>query len=192
MSRVLSRMTARTEFRRGSSMLHPEFPIEQTVRGIEPGVQAQLLQEIWRQHWYIDEGALLVAEPKCLRVLARTEGGLRAPVEALRRRYGDGIVLEPPSVRYAHGAPVLEPFMNVLVAGRSRHFGEVQKDLGKRRAVLMRIDRHLDRFVLEAEAPLGHLLGYREHLDARFDGHCDASIWLSRYCPITDDGPEAA
>src|SRR5690349_8783482 len=152
MSRVLSRIAGHTEFPRASSMLHPECPIEQTVRAIEPGVQAQLLQEIWRQRWYIDDGALLVAEPKCLRVLARTEGGLLAPIEALRRRYGDRIVVEPPSVRYAHGAPVLEPFMNLLVAGPSRHLAEVQKDLGRRSALFVRIDRHPDGFVLEAEA----------------------------------------
>ena len=192
MSRLVSRLAARTEFRRGSSMLHPECPIEQSVRGSEPDVQAQLLQEIWRQHWYIDDGALLVAEPKCLRVLARTEGGLRAPVEALRRRYGDGVVVEPPSVRYAHGAPVLEPFMNVLVSGPSRHLADVQKDLSRRRATIARLDRHPEAFVLEAEAPLGHLLGYREWLDARFDSGVDVSMWLLRYCPIEGDGPGAA
>ena len=192
MSRLISRIAARTEYRRGASMLHPECPIEQSVRGSEPGVHAQLLQEIWRQHWYIDDGALLVAEPKGLRVLARTEGGLRAPVEALRRRYGDGLVIDPPSVRYVHGAPVLEPFMNVLVSGPSRHLADVQRDLGQRRATITRLDRHADTFVLEAEVPLGELLGYRERLDARFDRAVDVSIWLSRYCPISDDGPHAA
>jgi hypothetical protein len=47
-------------------------------------------------------------------------------------------------------------------------------------------------FVLEAEAPLGHLLGYRAHLHARFDGAIDVNPWLSRYCPIADGGPSAA
>lgn len=190
--RLLSRIAARTEFRRDRSMLHPECPIEQTVRASTPGVQAQLLQEIWRQHWFVDDGALLVAEPSCLRVLARTEGGLRTPIEALRRRYGEAVMVEPPSVRYAHGAPVLEPFMNVLVTGPAPHLGDVQKDLGRRRALFARIDRHPDTFVLEAEAPLGHLLGYREWLDVRFDSAIDVGMWLSRYCPITDDGPSAA
>jgi predicted membrane GTPase involved in stress response len=173
-------------------MLHPECPIEQSVRGSEPAVQAQLLQEIWRQHWYIDDGALLVAEPKCLRVLARTEGGLRVPVEAMRRRYGDRLVVEPPSVRDAHGAPVLEPFKNVLVSGPSRHLADVQKDLRRRRATIARLDRHAETFVLKAEAPLGYLLGYRDRLDACFDRDVDLSMWLSRYRPITDEGPQAA
>jgi len=125
------------------------------------------------------------------RLAARTEGGLRAPVEALRRRYGGGVV-EPPSVRYAHGAPVLEPFMNVLASGPSRHLADVQKDLGRRRSTIARLDRHPNVFVLEAEAPLGHLLGYREWLDARFGSEVDVTTWLSRYRPIVDDGPSSA
>ena len=192
MSRLVERVAARSELRRGASLLHPECPIEQTVRAGDKAVQAQLMQEIWRQHGYVDDGALVVAEPKCLRVLARTEGGLRAPVEALRRRYGGRLIVEPPAVRYVHGAPVLEPFMNVLASGPMRHFEEVQKDLGRRRGLLTRIDQHPDLFVLEAEAPLGHLLAYRADLDARFDGAVDVNLWLSRSCPIADGGPSAA
>jgi predicted membrane GTPase involved in stress response len=191
MSRLAERLAAQREFRRGATMLHPECPIEQTVRASAADVQAQLMQEIWRQRWYVDDGALVVAEPKCLRVLARSEGGLRAPVEALQRRYGERLIVEPPSVRYVHGAPVLEPFMNVIVSGPPSHFDAVQKDLGRRQAVLARVDRHPDAFVLEAEAPLGHLLGYRAHIDARFGGAVDVDLWLSRYCPITDEGPYA-
>lgn len=192
MSRLIERLAARSELRRGASMLHPECPIEQTVRAGDAAVKAQLMQEIWRQRFYVDDGALVVAEPNCLRVLARTEGGLGAPVDALRRRYGKRVIVEPPSVRYVHGAPVLEPFMNVLASGPSAHFEAVQKDLGRRRALLSRVDRHPDLFVLEAEAPLGHLLGYRAHLDARFDRAVDVTMWLSRYGPITEDGPDAA
>ena len=192
MSRLVSRLPVRTELRRGAPMLHPECPIEQAVRGGDAGVQAQLLQEIWRPHWYVEDGAQLVAEPGRLRVLARTESGLQAPVDALQRRYGERVIVEPPSVRYVHGAPVLEPFMNVLLSGPLRHLEEAQKDLGRRRGVFARIDRHPDRFVLEAEAPLGYLLGYRADLDGRFDRALDVSMWLSRYRPITDEGPDAA
>ena len=192
MSRLVTRLAARTEFRRGAALLHPECPIEQTVRGCDAAVQGQLMQEIWRQHAYVDDGALVVAEPGCLRVLARSEEALRPPVEALQCRYGEVLAVEPPAVRYVHGAPVLEPFMNVLVSGPSRHFADVQKDLVARHALLARVDRHADGFVVEAEAPLGRLLGFREHLDARFDRSVDVGLWLSRYCPITDDGPHAA
>ena len=191
-ARLLSRLAARAEFRRGAAMLHPECPIEQTVRGRSAPVQAQLLQEIWRRHSFIADGALLVAEPGCLRVLARTERALDAPVGALRQRYGGDVVVEPASVRYAHGAPVLEPFMNVLVTGPARHLQYVQSDLGQRRGAMTRVDQRAGVFVIEAEAPLGHLLGYGDRLDERFDGSVEASLWLSRYCPIAGDGPYAA
>jgi predicted membrane GTPase involved in stress response len=191
-ARLLSRLAARGEFRRGAAMLHPECPIEQTVRGHAAPVQAQLLQEIWRRHSFIADAAMLVAEPNCLRVLARTERALAAPVEALRGRYGADVVVEPAAVRYVHGAPVLEPFMNVLVTGPGRHLQFVQSDLGQRRGTMTRVDQRADVFVLEAEAPLGHLLGYADRLDERFDGSVEASLWLSRYCPIAGDGPYAA
>jgi predicted membrane GTPase involved in stress response len=191
-ARLLSRLAARAEFRRGATMLHPECPVEQTVRGRVAPVQAQLLQEIWRRHSFIADAAMFVAEPNCLRVLARTERALAAPVEALRRRYGADVVVEPASVRYVHGAPVLEPFMNVLVTGPARHLQFVQSDLGQRRGAMTRVDQRAGVFVIEAEAPLGHLLGYGDRLDERFDGSVEASIWLSRYCPIAGDGPYAA
>lgn len=189
--RLIERLQARTEFRRGASMLHPECPIEQALHSADPAVQSQLLQEIWRRHSFIEEGALLVAEPGCLRVLARTERALCGPVDALRRRYGDALIAEPPSVRYVHGAPVLEPWMIVLVSGPVRHLALLQADLGRRRGIVTRLDHRADPFVLEAEAPLGHLLGYRDWLDARVGGDVDVSTWLSRYRPL-DDGPLAA
>ncbi|HSU44099.1 MAG TPA: hypothetical protein VLN42_07760 [Casimicrobiaceae bacterium] len=191
-ARLLSRLAARAELRRAAAMLHPECPIEQTVRGRSAPVQAQLLQEIWRRHSFIADGALLVAEPGCLRVLARTERALDAPVGALRQRYGGDVVVEPASVRYAHGAPVLEPFMNVLVTGPARHLPYVQSDLGQRRGAMTRVDQRAGVFVIEAEAPLGHLLGYGDRLDERFEGSVEASLWLSRYCPIAGGGPYVA
>ena len=182
----------RADFRPRPRMLHPECPIEQSLHAADPAVQAQLMQEIWVRRSSIDEGALLIADPDCVRVLARTEGALRAPVEALRQRYAPALVVEPPTVRYAHGAPVLEPYMNLLLCGAEPYLPPVQKELAKRRSVIRRLDRHGGRFVLEAEAPLGNLLGLGDWLGARTNGAIDASMWLSRYLPIDDDGPFAA
>jgi hypothetical protein len=189
--RLLQPLTSH-ERRRAPSMLHPECPIEQAVRSSDPAVQAQLLQEIWRRRSFIEDGVLLVADPKSLRVLARNERALRAPVATLRERHGPTLVVEPPSVRYVHGAPVLEPVMAVLVSGPLRHLQRIQEDLAGRRATLTRIDTRGDPFVVEAEAPLGHLLGYDEWLAACFGDAAEASLWLSRYRPIGDDGPCAA
>lgn len=190
--RLLQRPQARTQYRRRASMLHPECPIEQAVHAADPAVQAELMQEIWRRHSFIEDGALLVAEPKCLRVLARSEGALRAPVDALRERYGDALVVEPPTVRYGYGSPVLEPWMVLLLCGPARYLPLLQADLERRQARVTRLDHRVGPFVLEAEASLASLLGYRQWLDERTEGDVEASLWLSRYLPIDDGGPRAA
>ena len=190
--RLLQRFDARPAARRWLSLMHPECPIEQSLRGAHAAAQRELLQEIWHGPSFIEDGALLVADPKCLRVLARTERALAGPVGALRQRYGSRIVVEPPAVRYAHGAPVLEPYMIVLLCGPEGPLAAVQRDLAKRRSRITRLESHAGLFVLEAEAPLANLLGYFDWLQTLTDGDCDASMWLSRYLPIDDEGPYAA
>jgi predicted membrane GTPase involved in stress response len=190
--RLLQRFHPPPAFKRGTTMLHPECPIEQAVYSDDVHVQAELAREIWRRHSFLDEGTLLVAETKRLRVLARTEGALRGPVEVLRERHGPALVVEPPTVRYAHGAPVLEPYMTVLLCGPERYLPLVQRDLVRRRGHFRRIDDTAKRFVLEAEAPLAGLLGYAAWLDELTESDAEASMWLSRYVPIDDDGPHAA
>lgn len=191
-ARLLQRFSARTELSRRRSLLHPECPIEQSLTSRDPAVQGQLMQEIWHRHSFIDEGALLIADPKSLRVLARTERALSVPVDALRVRYGTALVIEPPSVRYAHGAPVLEPYMAMLLCGPERHLQWLQNDLARRRGHVTRLDHHSGLFVMEAEAPLSNLLGYDAWLGERMEGCTDLSMWLSRYAPIDEDGPHAA
>jgi hypothetical protein len=67
----------------------------------------------------------------------------------------------------------------------------LQDDLARRQATIVRLDHRVGMMVLEAEAPLGHLLGYQDWLEEKFAGYIDASTWLSRYRPIGDD-PHAA
>ena len=117
---------------------------------------------------------------------------MRGPVDALKNQYGRALIVEPPSVRYAHGAPVFEPYMIVLLCGPARYLSLLQGDLGRRRAQVTRLDQRSDPLVLEAEARLGSLLGYREWLDERSEGDVEVSMWLSRYRPIDDEGPYAA
>ena len=190
--RLLQRFDARPATRRALALMHPECPIEQSLRGADDNAQRELQQEIWKAPTFIEAGALLVADPKSLRVLARTERALAGPVGALRQRYGSAIVVEPPAVRYAHGAPVLEPYMIVLLCGPEDHLPTVQRDLSKRRSQITRLDHHAGLFVLEAEAPLANLLGYCDWLQTLTGGETDVSMWLSRYLPIDDDGPYAA
>jgi hypothetical protein len=192
-ARLLQRVEARSEYRRrATTTMHPELPIEQSLRAADPAVQTELMQEIWHGQPSREEGALLVADPKCLRVLARSEGALRPPVDALLRRFGSALVVEPPTVRYLHGAPVLEPYMMLLLCGPAHHLQPLQRDLAKRRCEIRRLDHHSGLFVLEAEAPLADLLGYNAWLAGRTEGSTDVSMWLSRYVPIGADGPYAA
>jgi len=191
MTPMLHRFPVRAAPRRGPSLLHPECPIEQSVWSADEAVQSGLMQEIWRREAFVADGVLLVADPKSLRVLARCEAALRRPVQALRERHGDSVVVEAPAVRYAHGAPVLEPWMTVLASGPARLLELVQTDLVRRNATLTRVESGRDPFVLEADAPLADLLGFGDWLDAHAIG-VEASTWLSRYRPIGGDGPRAA
>jgi hypothetical protein len=191
MTPILHRFPARGAPRRGITQLHPECPHEQSLGGADEVVQAGLMQEIWRREAFVADGVLLVADPKSLRVLARCEAALRRPVAALRERHGDAVVVEAPAVRYAHGAPVLEPWMTVLASGPARLLEVVQAELVRRNATLTRIESDRDPFVLEADAPLADLLGLGDWLDAHAHG-MEASVWLSRYRPIGGDGPRAA
>jgi len=190
--RLLQRFDARPATRRALSLMHPECPIEQSLRGADAGTQHALQQEIWHGSSFIADGALLIADPKCLRVLARTERALAGPVGKLRQRYAGKLVVEPPAVRYAHGAPVLEPYMIVLLCGPEDQLAIVQRDLAKRRSRITRLDRHAGLYVLEAEAPLANLLGYCDWAQTLTGGNTDVSMWLSRYLPIDDEGPYAA
>ena len=136
---------------------------------------------------------MVVAEPAGVRVLARSEGALRPVVDGLRGRFRDGIVVGSPTVRYAHGAQLLEPWMVVLMSGPAHFLPLIQRDLARRQARILRVEDHRGPFVLEAEAPLANLLGYADWLDELVEGSADLSMWLARYVPVVvDDGPEAA
>jgi hypothetical protein len=189
--RLLQPFGMRAGERRTPALLHPECPIEQSLRSNDPTVQTALMQEIWRRESFVADGVLLVADPKSLRVLARCEAALRRPVAELRARHGDSVVVDAPAVRYVHGAPVLEPWMMVLASGPLSALSLVQYDLARRGAIVTRVAPDRDPFVLEAEAALGQLLGYDEWLEKHAEG-VEVSVWLSRYRPIGDDGPRAA
>jgi translation elongation factor EF-G len=156
-------------------------------------VQGELLREALHRHPPAGEGAMVVAESAGVRVLARSEGALRLVVGGLRERFRDGIVVGSPTVRYAHGTQMLEPWMVVLMSGPAHFLPLIQKDLSRRQARVLRVEDHRGPFVLEAEAPLANLLGYADWLDALVEGSADLSMWLARYVPVVvDDGPEVA
>ena len=191
--RLLQRIRTRDAWRSATPLMHPECPVEQRLRSADARVQGELLREAWHRHPPPGEGAMIVAEPAGVRVLARSEGALRPVVDGLRERFRDDIVVEPPTVRYANGAQMLEPWMVVRMNGPAQFLPLIQKDLGRRQARVLRVEDHRGPFLLEAEAPLANLLGYADWLDELAEGRADLSMWLARYVPVVfDDGPEAA
>lgn len=189
---LVDRLRVRSPLRRGPTLLHPECPIEQAVTSADAMVQESLLREIWRRTPAHEYGTLLIAQPDRLRVLARTEALLRPAIDALVDRHRPAIVVHTPQVRYALGPPVLEPYMTLLLAGTVEPLARIQRDLNRRRARVSRLEHADGRFTLEAEAPLAALLGYADWLEEAAGGDVDATLWLSRYLPIDDDGPDAA
>jgi hypothetical protein len=177
-------------FARGRSLIHVECPIEQTLHSEHPETQSQLMQQPWSRDARPD-GTLFVADYNGLRLLGRSEGALHAAVEPLRRRFGDRLVVEVPSVRYAFGVPTLEPYMTVLINGPPRNLPAIHRDFLRRRGRLKRLKQR-GTFVLEGEAPLADLLGYALWLRDLLKEPPYVGLWLSRYLPIDDDGPQAA
>src|SRR5687768_14757090 len=98
--------------------MHMHLPIEQLLR--REGMPFQFAfateaKELVPQR----EDFLLNPSHKGLRVLARNEEALAAPVELLRELYGSGLQVEPPKVRLMGTVQVQEPIMHV--AHQPRH-----------------------------------------------------------------------
>jgi hypothetical protein len=175
---------------RRHSLIHAECPIERTLRSDHAETQGQLMQEPWSQGKRPD-GTLFVADYNGLRLLGRSEGALDAAAEPLQRRFGHRLAADAPSVRYAFGVPTLEPYMSVLINGPARYLSIVKKDFLWRRGRIKRLNQE-EPFILEGEAPLANLLGYERWLRGLMEKDPHVGLWLSRYLPIDDDGPQAA
>jgi predicted membrane GTPase involved in stress response len=171
-------------------LMHPECPIEQMLRGRTPQVREALVEEAWRRR-PPESHVLYIGDHRGLRILARSECALAMAIAELAVRYGEGLEAEPPTVRYVHGSPVLEPWMSVTVNAPQRFRDEVEQDLNERRGQVRRLTPLSEVFVMEGEAPLADLLGYEDGLAGLTDNDAFMAAQLSRYVPI-DQGPRAA
>ena len=189
---LLKRRTTTAAAARRGELAHPEYPIEQTVRGRDNATKAELARFALRRT--IDlHGAMLAADDHGVRVLARCEATLSGAVAPLTKLFAQRIALRPPAVRYVPGNPVLEPYMFVLASGPQRYLPLVRKDMSRRGGRFVHGVERGDTFRLEAEAPLAQLLGYGSWLaELTQQEQPQASAWLSRYLPVDDDGPRAA
>jgi hypothetical protein len=185
---LLSRREAPHD-RKFKGLAHPEYPIEQTLRANDGAMHTLLLRASRRLRNAMDDARYL-AGSRGVRVLGRSEGALRHATATLSGRHATRVTVEPPCIRYAHGAQVLEPWMDVLVNVPERYGNLVQENFEERRGTLRRLDRHGGAIVLEGEAPLACLLGYADWLRDLTEDEPNVATWLSRYLPL-DRGPHA-
>jgi predicted membrane GTPase involved in stress response len=175
---------------RGYTLSHPEYPIEQQVTSPSPALCEQMRDEFVRGAARC-EGALFTDSHHGLRVLGQSETALKLAVDQLTRRLGEALDVGAPRVRYALGTPTLEPYMTVVIDGPDPYLPLIQKDFARRNGRTRRVDQR-GHFVLEGEAPLASLIGYTDWLRALTDDEHYTAMWLSRYRPVPDDGPQAA
>jgi translation elongation factor EF-G len=162
-------------------MTYPEFPLECIVRTDDDGLRARLVRAAVRQEAdAVDDVMCLVAEDG-LRVLGRDEADLRRAVDRLVDSVGETPGIEGPLVRYVNGARRLEPHMRLMVHAPTPALAVLRDDLERRGARMLRLEYHIGRVALEAEAPLACLLGYADWLAACTDGVGRSRMWLSRY-----------
>src|SRR5690349_15977754 len=91
-----------------NGLAHPEYPIEQTVRGTDVAMQALLLRMARRGNQAMDD-ARWVGASQGVRILGRSEGALKYATANLVGRHARRVAIEPPRIRYVQGARVLEP-----------------------------------------------------------------------------------
>jgi hypothetical protein len=176
--------------RHPARLMHPECPIEQSVRGRDAPAREALIDEAWRRRSPAS-ATLLVGDHRGLRILAPTEPALALALGELVLRHGEGLIVEPPTVRYVQGVPVLEPWMSETVNAPHAHADKLEEDFLARRGHLRRMSPVAGRMVLEGEAPLADLLGYDDWLAELTGEEPLVATALSRYLPI-DRGPRAA
>src|SRR5688572_31856847 len=95
--------------------MYPDLPIEQLVR--RKGMAFQFAFATEAKELLPQNGEFLVdASHKGLRLLAKNEEGLTAPVGVLRDTYGANLEVWPPRVRLIEGVQVKEPIMHVRIS----------------------------------------------------------------------------
>jgi hypothetical protein len=174
--------------RASASLAHADHPLEHRVRSDDRDALRALVHgsRTGERH----EGIIVVGDGDGLRVLGRSECALDAFSASLMRRFGDRVVVDAPSVRIASGPPALEPWMAVRVRAPGRHMPRLRSDFHRRCGRIERL-QFGDPTVLEGEAPLARLLGYARWMEASLPG-ANATLSLSRYRPLAENGPGAA
>ena len=172
--------------------MHFDMPIEQLVRcndtRFQLGFASQAKEVVPAQDEFV-----LAPSREGLRVLARNEESLGAPVEVLREVYGPRLDIQPPKVRLIEGVQVKEPIMHVRIALETRFRDLVKRAMEARRATPAEEYVRSTYCVLRYEARLADLLGLPAELARLTAGKARHWIVLSHYAIVTrDPGGRAA
>ncbi len=163
-----------------------DLPIEQLVKRADTRFQLGFASEA-KERLPSCEEFVLAPSYKGLRVLARNEDVLAAPIGSLREAYGPTLVVEEPKVRLIRGVQVQEPVMHVRISLQVAHQDAVKQALLERGAAMEEEYARGRLAVLRYEAPLARLLGLPAQLTALTAGSARYWIVLSHYALVTDD-----
>ncbi len=161
-----------------------DLPIEQLVRRTDTRFQLGFAVEAAKRVPARDEFALS-ASHKGLRVLARNETSLFAPIETLRRTYGQRLEVDDPQVRLIEGVQVQEPIMHVRICLETPYLDAVKRSLLVRGVTAEEEYVRTRHAVLRYEAPLARLIGLPLELLKLTSGTARYWIVLSHYALVT-------
>jgi len=168
-----------------------EMPIEQTAQRLDTRFQLGFANQARTLLRESDEFVLRPAHVG-LRVLARNEEALEAPVETLRDLYGEKLRLLPPRVRLMEGVQVREPIMHVRITVPERFRMAIKDAMRARRIGLEEEYLRTSWCVLRYEGPLARLLGLSAELAMRSGSTAQARVALSHYALVIGDPGGAA
>jgi hypothetical protein len=166
--------------------VYPDLPIEQLVRHKDTRFQLGFATEAKELLPAKDE-FILAPSPKGLRVLARNEDALGAPVEILRELYGPKLQVLPPEVRLIEGVQVKQPIMHVRISMELRFVDAVKRAFLERGAVPEEQYVRSRYCVLRYLAPLAYLLGLPAELSLLTENQARHWIVLSHYALVNGD-----
>jgi hypothetical protein len=168
---------------------HPEYPLERTCTHLYEPFQLTFARHA-QQLFHEREDVELLASHQGLTIRAETEEAIEAVIKVLKDFYGPQVRVSPPTIRYHNGAMLEQPWMGLRVRCATAELEPVRVDLIVRDATIVTSEIQLQEGVIQACAPLAHLIGYGAALAKLTSGAGQHVMWLSHYAPVEDQPPD--
>ncbi|GBD37745.1 Elongation factor G [bacterium HR36] len=85
------------------------------------------------------------------------------------------------------GVVLLEPIMRVHIFAPAEYLGDLQRDLARRRGVILHTQLERDRTHVQAHIPLAHLFGYASDLRNFTSGTATFTMEPSHYAAVSQE-----